>query len=171
MLLTSFNFGNVELTFETRNLPSPTENMAPLRPNYVGNTFLGSKGFITVDHTGYNLFKSSGAEIEGEASRGAGAGGQEKYVPGESGPSDKQDTAPHMKNFLDAVRSRDYKSLNAEIAIGAHSADFCHLGNIAYRVGRMLKLDPKTGEAIGDREASALFTRDYRKPYVVPDKV
>ena len=170
-LLTACNFGNVELTFETRNLPTPTENLAPLRPNYVGNLFLGSKGFMTVDGTGYKVFKSSGAEIEGERSRGAGAGGQEKYEPGASAPNDKQDTAPHMKNFLDAVRSRDYKSLHAEIEIGARSADFCHLGNIAYRVGRMLKLDTKSGEAVGDRDASALYTRDYRKGYVVPDKV
>jgi predicted dehydrogenase len=170
-LLTAFNFGDVQLTFETRNLASPTENLSPLRPNYVGNLFLGSKGFITLDHTGWKLYKSTGASIEGEASRGAGAGGQEKYEPGESGAGDKQDTAPHMKNFLDAVRSRDYKSLAAEIAIGSRSADFCHLGNIAYRVGRMLKLDPKTGNAIGDAQASAQYTRDYRKGYVVPEKV
>jgi hypothetical protein len=76
-----------------------------------------------------------------------------------------------MKNFVDAVRSRDYKSLHAEVELGTHSADFAHLANISYRVGRMLKLDPKTGRAIGDNEANALYTRDYRKPYVVPDKV
>jgi len=71
---------------------------------------------------------------------------------GESMPGDKQDTSPHMKNFLDAVRSRDYKSLTAEIEIGAHSANFCHLATCAYRVGRMLKLDAK-GQAPGDNEA------------------
>ncbi|HEY3838632.1 MAG TPA: Gfo/Idh/MocA family oxidoreductase [Bryobacteraceae bacterium] len=166
-LLTAFNFGDVELTFEVRNLPSPTENLAPLRPNYVGNIFLGSKGFMTVDHLGFKIYKSSGASIEGEGARGSGAGNQEKYEEGESGPSDKQDTAPHMKNFLDAVRSRDYKSLHAEIEIGARAADFCHLANISYRVGRMLKLDPATGKAIGDNEANALYTRNYRKPYVI----
>jgi predicted dehydrogenase len=170
-LLTSFNFGDVELTFEVRNLPSPTENLAPLRPNYVGNVFLGSKGFMTVDGTGFKIFKSSGASIEGEGARGAGAGNQEKYEPGDSAPSDRQDTAPHMKNFLDAVRSRDYTSLHAEIEIGARAADFCHLANISYRVGRMLRLDPTTGRSIGDNEANALYTRNYRKPYIVPDKV
>jgi hypothetical protein len=35
----------------------------------------------------------------------------------------------------------------------------------------MLKLDPKTGDALGDHGAAALYTRDYRKPYTVPDKV
>jgi len=166
-LTAAFNFGDVEYTFEVRNLPTPTENLAPLRPNYVGNLFLGSKGFMTVDGTGYKIYKSSGAEIEGEKARGAGAGGQEKYEPGESAPGDRQDTVQHMKNFLDAVRSRDYKSLAAEIAISAKSADFCHLANISYRTGRMLKLDAKTGDAIGDPQAAALYTRKYRPPYVI----
>jgi hypothetical protein len=159
------------MTFEVRNLPTPTENLAPLRPAYVGNLFLGDKGFMMVDGTGFKIFKSAAANVAGEAARGAGAGGQERYEPGPTGAPDKQDTAPHMKNFLDAVRSRDYKSLTAEIEIGARSADFCHLGNIAYRTGRPFKLDPKTGHPIGDNEANALYTRDYRKAYIVPDKV
>ena len=170
-LLSAYNFGDVELVFDVRNLPTPTEAMAPLRPNYVGNIFMGDKGFITIDGTGFKLYKSAAANVSGEGARGAGAGGQEKYEPGESAPGDRQDTAPHMKNFLDAVRSRDYKSLHAEVEIGTHSADFCHLGNIAYRTGRMLKLDPQTGEPVADREAASLYTRNYRKPYVVPEKV
>ena len=156
------------MTIDVRNLPTPTENLAPLRPAYVGNLFMGDKGFITIDGTGFKLFKSAGANISGEAARGAGAGQQEKYEPGESSPGDKQDTAPHMKNFLDAVRSRDYKSLHAEVEIGTHSADFCHLGNIAYRTGRMLHLDQLSGAAIGDKEATEMYTRNYRKPYIVP---
>ena len=113
-------------------------------------------------------------DISGEAARGAGAGAQEKYEKSTDEKAKEpsgEDTVPHMKNFLDAVRSRDYKSLHAEIEIGARSAAFCHLANIGYRVGHMVKLDPKSGVAIGDKEASALFTRPYRKPYAVPDKV
>jgi predicted dehydrogenase len=167
----SFNFGDMEMTFEVRNLPTPTEALSPLRPNYVGNIFCGDKGFIVVDHGGFQVYKSAGAMISGEAARGAGAGGQEKYEIGVSSKGSGEDTAPHMKNFLDAVRSRNYESLHAEIAIGARSAAFCHLANIAYRTGRMLKLDPKTGQAIGDNEANAMMTRVYRAPYVVPEKV
>ena len=170
-LQTTFNFGKVEMTFEVRNLPTPTEALAALKPNYVGNIFFGSKGFLVVDHDGYKLYASSGAAISGEAARGAGAGGQEKYELVKSGKASGEDTAPHMKNFLDAVRSRDYRSLHAEIAIGARSAAFCHLANNAYRLGRMIKLDPANGDAIGDREALAMQTRDYRKPYVVPENV
>ncbi len=88
----------------------------------------------------------------------------------EEGPSGEK-TEPHMKNFLDAVRSRDYKSLHAEIEIGARSAAFCHLANVGYRAGHTLTIDPATGRFIGDDKANAMMTRVYRKPYVVPEKV
>jgi predicted dehydrogenase len=170
-LQTSFNYGDMEMTFEVRNLPTPTEALAPLKPNYVGNMFLADQGFAVVDQAQFQFYKSAAGNISGEAARGAGAGGKEKYEKGASATSTKDDTVPHMKNFLDAVRSRDYKSLHAEIEIGARSASFCHLGNIAYRVGRMLKVDAKTGHIHGDNEAAAMMTRNYRKGYVVPEKI
>lgn len=40
-----------------------------------------------------------------------------------------------------------------------------------YRVGRRLVVDTKTETLIGDREASGLLTREYRKPFVVPDRI
>jgi Oxidoreductase family, C-terminal alpha/beta domain len=40
-----------------------------------------------------------------------------------------------------------------------------HLGNIAYRVGRVLKFDSKTETFPGDREASDLLSKEYRKPW------
>jgi hypothetical protein len=46
-----------------------------------------------------------------------------------------------------------------------------HLANIAWRTGRMLRFDPKTERFTGDDEANRLLTREYRAPYVVPDKV
>ena len=81
------------------------------------------------------------------------------------------DDSPHMTNFIEAVRSRNYKSLNAEIEIGAMSAALGNLANIAFRLGRELKFDPAKRQFINDREADKMLTRDYRKGYVVPDKV
>jgi predicted dehydrogenase len=168
---TVLNFGDLELTFEVRNLPTAPEGFGPVKPNYVGNTFFGDKGFLVVDHAGCQLYKSASPNISGEAARGAAAGGQEKYEKATEVPASGEDTAPHMKNFLDAVRSRDYKSLHAEIEIGVRSASFCHLANIGYRMGRTLKMDTGTGRFVGDNEANAQLTRNYRKPYVVPDQV
>ncbi len=40
-----------------------------------------------------------------------------------------------MQNLLQAVKRRDRNLLHAEMAIGAHSAAYCHLANIDYRTG------------------------------------
>ena len=77
----------------------------------------------------------------------------------------------HMKNFTDAVRSRDWTSLNAEIEETHLSTALCHFGNISYRLGRELRFDSARNRFINDPEADKLLTREYRKPYVVPDKV
>ena len=40
-----------------------------------------------------------------------------------------------------------------------------------YTLGRRLTLDPKREVCIDDKEATAMLTREYRKPYVVPTEV
>src|SRR5262249_7713003 len=40
-----------------------------------------------------------------------------------------------------------------------------------YRLGRRLTVDVKKETFVGDKEADALLTREYRKPFVVPEKV
>ncbi len=168
----AFEFGDAQMTFDVRNLPTPPEGLVPLTgPNYVGNIFFGDLGFLTVDHGGFKLYKSTAGNISGDAARGAGAGSREKYELVKEEKGSGEDTAPHMKNFFDAVRSRDYSKLNAEIEIGARSAAFCHLANIAYRVGRTVRMDQSAGRFLGDDEANSLLTRNYRKPYVVPENV
>jgi predicted dehydrogenase len=163
----AFRFGDRQLIFEVRNLPSPPEGRSPVpNPNYVGNIFFGSKGFLTVDYSGVEVWASKSPDISGEAARGAGAGGQDRFDKVLSEPGKGEPTEGHMQNFLQAVKSRDRNSLHAEIAIGAHSAAYCHLANIAYRTGRMLRMD-KTGRFVGDAEANAMLTRKYRAPYVV----
>ena len=168
----SFEFGDAQMTFDVRNLPTPPEGLVELHgPNYVGNIFFGELGFLAVDHDGFRVYRSTAGNISGEAARGAGAGSKEKYEKVAEEKGTGEPTTPHMKNFFDAIRARDYRMLHAEIEIGARSAAFCHLGNTAYRVGRRLKMDRQAGRFAGDEAANALLTRNYRKPYVVPERV
>jgi predicted dehydrogenase len=74
----------------------------------------------------------------------------------------------HYTNFIEAVRRRDPSLLHAEIRETHLSTALCHLGNIAYRLGRELRFDPVAGRFVGDPEADKLLTRMYRSPYVVP---
>jgi hypothetical protein len=77
----------------------------------------------------------------------------------------------HFRNFLDAVKSRDSQILNADIEQGHISCAYMHIGNIAYRLGRKLHIDPSTETFVNDSEADAMLTRNYRKPFVVPESV
>lgn len=78
------------------------------------------------------------------------------------------DIQHHMRNFLDCVKNNTPDKLNGPIAEGAISTALCHLGNIATRVGRKLRLDPQTHDCLNDPEAQNLFSREYRKGYELP---
>jgi predicted dehydrogenase len=67
----------------------------------------------------------------------------------------------HHQNFVSAIRTGETPS--AEIQVGHISASLCHLGNIATRVARTLRFDPKTETILGDDEAQQLLTRRYRE--------
>ncbi len=75
------------------------------------------------------------------------------------------------KNFVECVRSRKREDLDCDVAEGHLSASIGHLGNIAYRTGRKLTFDPETEKFVNDKEADTYLTRDYRAPYVMPDKI
>jgi predicted dehydrogenase len=80
-------------------------------------------------------------------------------------------TREHFQNFFDCMRSRKREAQVADIEQGFLSTAICHLGNIAYRTGRTLLFDSKTERFPNDAEANKYLTREYRKPFVVPDKV
>lgn len=71
-----------------------------------------------------------------------------------------QDDEAHIANFIESVRGN--AKPNSEIEIGHLSSSLCHLGNIAARLGRSLRFDPKTEQIVGDEEANRLVGREYR---------
>ena len=75
----------------------------------------------------------------------------------------------HMKNFLDAIDNRSLPVADIE---QAHiSSASCFMANNSLSLGRSIQFDPTTHTAIGDEEATKLFSRPYRAPYVHPGKV
>jgi len=78
-------------------------------------------------------------------------------------------TSIHMQNFLSCVQSRKEADLHDPIANAVPSANLCHMANISYRVGRVLKVEPgATPNFTGDAEATKMVTRPvYRTPYEV----
>ena len=90
------------------------------------------------------------------------------------GPSMGPDGLPpptelHLGNFIESMQSRKQPITPAE---EAHlSCGLIHLGETAYRVGRVLHFDPATEQVKNDPEANALLTKNYRAPWSVPEKV
>jgi predicted dehydrogenase len=116
----------------------------------VGNIFYGSEGYMIV--RGYDTYEVYL--------------GQKR----EPGPRNRAG-GDHYANFLKAVRSRNTADQHGPVETAHLSSALAHLGNIAFRMGRVLHFDPKTEKFVGDPEADKLLTREYRPPYVVPDEV
>jgi len=140
------------MTFEVRHWYSNHEaGINGERPgNTIGNTFYGAKGYLVIDN--YNKYYSF-------------MGPKQEPGPARTGGDN------HFANFISAVRSRKREDLNAEIEEGALSCNLMHLANISYRLGRTLNWDEKTWTVKNDPEANKMLTREYRKGYVVPEKV
>ena len=69
----------------------------------------------------------------------------------------------HVRNFLDAVKSR--QDPIEPVEIGHRTATLCHLGNIAMRLKRKIRFDPATEQIPGDQEAQAMLARPMRPPW------
>ena len=78
------------------------------------------------------------------------------------------DGTTHIDNFLKCVKSRNKPNADLE-TVGHPSSILCHAGNLAWRLGRQVELDPESETFIGDDDANALRSRpEYRKPWSLP---
>jgi predicted dehydrogenase len=93
-----------------------------------------------------------------------------KNEPGPTMTSDEKGDAgqAHFENFIECMRSRKSENLRAPIEEGHYSTTLCHLGNIAYRVGRSVNFDGAAERFERDDEANKLLGRTYRPPYQLP---
>lgn len=186
MLMSVFDFGSVQLIFETRGL--------------VEREFDGKKMPFLVD-------------VEYETTEGVIRGlnfhphGSDTVVPIPKPPGSK--SVCMFKNFIDAVRAGDPSKLISPFVAGHQSCSLIHYGNASYRVGLPvpfgsaearpkstsaqstfntirenlaivkfnptdrqyqlgpeLKIDPITARFTNDTNANGLLTREYRKPYL-----
>lgn len=130
-----FNFGDKGCSWEVSScLPRKEEKHSIV-------IFYGTEGTLHIVDKGYRIFNLKGEETANVA--GTTAGEQE-----------------HIQNFFDSIRSG--VPLNSEIEEGQKSTLLCHLGNISFKLGRMLRIDPETHRIIGDKDADALWGREYR---------
>ena len=108
---------------------------------------------MSVDDTGFRAYKGEN---------------QEKIV---EEPATEKEAALHMENLFKAMRSRKLRRPERRLEIGVTFATLVHMANASYRTGRRLHWDAEKWQFVNDAEASALLTRHYRAPYIVPEKV
>jgi hypothetical protein len=172
---------------------SPKDSIKPT--NFVGNIFYGSEGFlvcpsyssgVAYTNDGEVIKKFSGGDegahfanfiqavrnrkcddlhadiLEGHLSSALCHLGNISYRLGEDQPF--RQTPQEFFSDKDAVGS--FESMQKHL----HDNKI-ELDGIKYRSGRKLTLEPTKEVFVGDREADALLTREYRKGFEVPEKV
>ena len=138
-----------------------------------GLEFFGTKGSLTLDRSGFQVFPDPKIPPQNQIPefQGHPAGGPQRVPTARIVPwcepvkrSATNDLlASHARNFIDCVKSRQrpVSSLEEEHQV----ATACHLANISLRLGRKVRWDAEREEIIGDAEASAMLVRPYRKPW------
>ena len=70
----------------------------------------------------------------------------------------------NKRDFVDCMRSR--KQPFCSLEMGHRTAVICNLGNLSLRLGgRAIQWDPDKEVVVGDKEAAALCSTEYRKPW------
>ncbi|MBW7864548.1 MAG: Gfo/Idh/MocA family oxidoreductase [Candidatus Hydrogenedens sp.] len=159
----NWEYDDMEMVFE-QALWAPYLKKTPLEirdvdgiPNWMFNgtrvEIYGSKQMMCLGRhgDGWQAFDADGQPVRTE--------------PGQFSPSNTK----HTDNFIACIRSRELP--NADIEELHLSTLLCHYGNIAYRTGRKLKIDPETDGFMDDDAANALVKRTYREPWTVPENV
>jgi predicted dehydrogenase len=134
-----------------------------------GIQFHGTKGTLFVDRSGFRITPQTTRQEEPNQpppmpttdSRQAGFYYTSEILPEVSDSS--QQHGPHVRNFLDCVKSR--KRPVADVEAAHYTNTVCRLGNIAYRVGRKLQWDAAKEQVVGDPEANRLVLGEYRDPW------
>ncbi len=132
--IATFHFGDRGISFDSSSCNPRGSDNHPFVEWY------GEKGTLANIGNGYKVYDPKGKVL----AENPGTGGEKE----------------HIENFLNSIRGE--AKPNSEIAVGQTSTLLCHLGNIAYRVGRTLQVDAATRKIVGDAEAQKLWGREYR---------
>jgi predicted dehydrogenase len=120
-----------------------------------GVIFYGEKGSLDTGGDHYTVY-----DLDGKLIKEVKSVMQEDTVQGRNTASVSLGMdSLHVANFLDAIRNNTLPSCDVEI--GHKSVVAMQLGNISWRTGRDLRIDPKNGHILKDPVAKTLWKRTY----------
>ena len=142
--------GNVSMMWESRS-----SNGRKIEGADRGVIFYGENGSVDTDGEDYTIYDSDGKIV-----KQVKAAVQKEVIEGRNtaSPSLGMD-ASHVADFLEAIRNN--RKPNCDVETGHRSVLGMQLGNISWRLGRDLHLDPKNGHIMNDHEAQKLWKRSY----------
>ena len=123
-----------------------------------GIIFYGENGSLDTGGNSYKVYDLNGklvAEAKPEAVETENLQGRNTASPSLS------IDGLHVADFLDAIRNNRRPNCDAET--GHKSVLAMLLGNISWRVGRDLNINPQNGHILDDQDAQKLWSRTYEK--------
>jgi predicted dehydrogenase len=193
--LVFMDYGDSQLIFEVRGLATE-----PLLGAKVGNIFYGTEGMIVFGDGGAHLLSPKGEKLQTFKGPGTGHFenfikavqsrntielnadieqghlssalchlGNISYRLGKPEPFNPRTKAfgDNKEAYESLTRMEEHLTKNRDTATGEPLS----LASMKYQLGRKLTLEPKTESFVGDQEANAQLTRQYRAPFVVPARV
>jgi predicted dehydrogenase len=185
------DYGDLLLIFEVRGLPSKPggKEMDKYRTQSVGHVIECEGGYLA----GTNVYDNQGKEIKKFADRGESH--FQNFIRAVRSRKSSDLTADILEGHLSSalchtgnISHRLGQQANPEEIRETLKADKAALetldrfeqhlaaNKVDLRVNRatmgvFLKMDPKKERFVDNKKANELLTRDYRKPFVVPEKV
>lgn len=145
--------GGISLVWESRS-----SNGRKIEGAERGIIFYGENGSLDTGDDAYRIYDLNGKLVSEVKSESGGADSmQGRNLASPNLIMDSQ----HAADFLDAIRNN--RRPNCDVETGFKSVVAMQLGNISWRVGRDLKIDPKNGHIINDKDAQKLWSRTYEK--------
>jgi predicted dehydrogenase len=144
--------GKVSLMWESRS-----KNGRKIEGKDRGVIFYGENGSLDTGGDEYKVYDLSGNLIKEQKS---GLGEEGLQGRNTASPSLGMDNL-HVADFLDAMRNN--RRPNCDVEKGYKSVVAMQLGNISWRVGQDLKIDPSNGHIIYNVDAQKLWSREYEK--------
>ena len=117
-----------------------------------GVIFYGENGSMETGHDGYRVLDQRNRVVK-EVDSNEVVDGRDT-----TSPSVGMDTM-HIIDFLDAINNN--RRPNADVSDLHKSTTLVQLGNIAWRTGQRLTIDPSSGHILNSPEAQALWSRTY----------
>jgi predicted dehydrogenase len=142
-LIVSYDYPGYVLTYEMR-----VWNSYPFEGEGEGAGLFGDGGYLIIGNSRWRAFDAKGKLVKEE----------------KAGYND----VGHAQNFIDCMHSRQRPNADLE-TVGHPSSMLCHLGNVAWRVGRSVRFDAESYSFGSDAEANQYLTRrEYRAPWLLP---